>query len=112
MASFPIYLGLARHTKRSWTRMGGLFPALTLARERPGFLQVPRWIRRSRCTEVPERSTAIVFQAVRLPRRNEHAVARPDPLRLAAHGHQASAFEDEVDLLGPMAVEPLLTTRL
>src|SRR5262249_43159373 len=47
-----------------------------------------------------------------LSRRNENAVADFNPLRLASHRHQPTAFEDEVDLLWSMAVNPLLATRL
>src|SRR5262249_39483076 len=91
---------------------GALPLDLCLALERPGFLQVPRLIPRSRRTEVTQGHRAVVFQAVRLSRRNENAVAGSNPLRLAAHGHQPTAFEDEVGLLWPMAMKPLLAARL
>ena len=55
---------------------------------------------------------AVVFQAVRLSRRDENAVAGSNPLRLTANGHQPTAFEDEVGLLWPMAMKPLLAARL
>src|SRR5262245_48419698 len=91
---------------------GALPLALCLAMERPGLLQVPRLIRRSRRTEIPQGHIAVVFQTVRLSRRDENAVAGCNPLRLAAHGHQPTAFEDEVHLLWPMAMKPLLAARL
>jgi hypothetical protein len=49
---------------------------------------------------------------MRLSRRNENAVSESNPLRLASHRHQPTAFEDEVDLLWPMAMNPLFATRL
>src|SRR4051812_15449675 len=49
---------------------------------------------------------------MRLSRRNENAVSGSNLLRLASHRHQPTAFEDEVDLLWPMAMNPLLATRL
>src|SRR5262249_54780216 len=87
-------------------------PDLCLTLKRPGLLQVPRLIRRSRRTEIPQGPIAVVFQSVRLSRRDENAVPGFDSLRLASYGHPPTAFEDEVDLLWPMAMNPLLAARL
>jgi hypothetical protein len=73
---------------------------------------VPRLIRRSRRTEIPQRHITVVFQTRRLSGRNENAVSGSNPLRLVSHRHQPTAFEDEVDLLGLMAMNPLLSSRL
>src|SRR5262245_18314745 len=83
-----------------------------LTPERPGLLQVPWRIRRSRCTEITQVHVAIVFQTVRLARRNRDAVTGSDSLRLVTHSHQPTAFEDEIHLLWPMAVNPLFAARL
>ena len=65
-------------------------------------------IRRRRRAEIPQRCLAVVFQAVRLAGWDEHSSALANPRGFMSHGHDAIAYENELDLLRPMTMQALL----
>src|SRR5262245_57970816 len=84
----------------------------TLAWQRPEVLQLLRSEGRGRGGEIPQQGAAIVLQAVGQTGGNEYAVAHADALRLVSDGHQAAPLQDEVDLLGVVAMDALFAARL